>query len=289
MKKPFFGLILLALVVLLPGAVSAQTRQSVLGASTSSATLSLPPTTEGPGLFLPDSPFYFLDMLKQQVRLFFAFTPEEKVQTYMSIAGERMAEVRFELQKGNSTAAEVALQGLKDNTKAAATLIAQQKFAGNDMTTTAEIVNETIKRRQQDLDMLDTEATGGFKAEVDAADAALTDAKIQVEDSLPQALLQREIQYDMTRDVTRNLVETTRTAAQVSDEVSFLEQEASKTANLATISGKIQDEHAQDDLLKQALQSKVQSEVQEITEKAQTAAAAFATLQNTSATPKPTE
>lgn len=288
MRRAFLSLVLLTLPFVLPTTVSAHTLQQVLGTSTASAVLSIPPTTEGPGFLLPDSPFYFLDNIKQQIRLFFAFTPDDKAQTYMSIAGERMAELRYELQKGNLNAAEVALQGVKDNTTAAADVVAKAKFSGENTTQIAQTLNETIKRRQQVLDTLAMQATGGFKAEVTATDTGVTDAKMEIEDSLPGALLQREIQYDMNRDIALKLLVTKDAASQLTSELSLLQKEAIMMQ--ASSSAKV--EYGSTGLkgaIQTKLRDKLQSEVQEIMAKAQTAADEFSTLQNTSATPKPTK
>lgn len=292
MRRAFLSLVLLTLPFVLPTTVSAHTLQQVLGTSTVSAVLSIPPTTEGPGFLLPDSPFYFLDNIKQQIRLFFAFTPDDKAQTYMSIAGERMAELRFELQKGNLDAAEVALEGVKDNTKAAADVVAKAKFSGENTTQIAQTMNETMKRRQQVLDVLDMQATGGFKTEVTAADASVTDAKMKIEDSLPQTLLEREVQYDINRDIALNLLQTRDVASELTTELSLLQKEASTGANIqASKSGKMQQGESigLKDMAETKLRDKLQSEVQEIMAQAQAAADAFSTLQNTSATPRPIE
>src|ERR1035437_4242316 len=58
-----------AIVVLSSGIVFADHQQDVLGVA-SAPVLSIPPTSDGPGLILPDSPLFFLDQIKQEVRLF---------------------------------------------------------------------------------------------------------------------------------------------------------------------------------------------------------------------------
>src|SRR5258708_4914260 len=64
MRKSFIFCVLLFLIVS-QGSAFAQ-EQAVLGVETQPAVMpSIPPTSEGPGLLLPDSPFFFLDKLKQ--------------------------------------------------------------------------------------------------------------------------------------------------------------------------------------------------------------------------------
>lgn len=295
-KKIVISLVLLAFAFLSPTAY-AQMPQAVLGAT--SEQLIMPPTIEGPGFLLPDSPFYFLDTIKQQVRLFFAATPDAKAQVYTAIAGERLAEMRVELQKGNIDAAETALQGVKANSKAAAKTIADAKFAGQDMSETAQLVNETFKRRLQLLDTVNAQATGEMKAELDAANVAITDAKMQVEDSLPPTLLKAEVQYDMNRDIARNLINTQDSAELLATEIVVLQKEASEAAALSlsnrqqAVNAAIADQQnalSTEERLQQQkqadqklqLQGTFEQEVQTIIANAQKAATTYQTAQKSS-------
>src|SRR5205823_5131147 len=128
----------------------------VLGESTKPIIMS--PTAEGPGLILPDSPFYFLDKLKQNFRLLIAFGPARKASVYASIAGERFAEFRFELAKNNPSASDVALQGLRENTRKAASELAQAQFSGLNVDDLARKINTSIKEHQRALDNAENQA-----------------------------------------------------------------------------------------------------------------------------------
>src|SRR3989338_1846457 len=79
------------IVVLSSNSVSANHQEDVLGVA-SAETLSIPPTAEGPGLVLPDSPLFFLDRLKQEFRLILAFTPEQKAKIHSAEAALRLSD-----------------------------------------------------------------------------------------------------------------------------------------------------------------------------------------------------
>ncbi|HZW83424.1 MAG TPA: DUF5667 domain-containing protein, partial [Candidatus Deferrimicrobium sp.] len=49
---------------------------------------------------LPDSPFYFLDMLFEKVILIFTFSPEKKAQELLANANERLAEANIMTDEG---------------------------------------------------------------------------------------------------------------------------------------------------------------------------------------------
>ena len=104
------GFLSIALAFLVVKPTFAHHQQQVLGVATISAdtlqNLQIPSTSEGPGLILPDSPLFFLDQLKQEFRLFLVFTPEAKAKIHASIAGERMAELRFMVQKNSKRGIE---------------------------------------------------------------------------------------------------------------------------------------------------------------------------------------
>lgn len=202
--------------------------QDVLGLATSN--LSIPPTVEGPGFLLPDSPFYFLDGWKQQVRLFFAFGPEAKAIVYNSVAGERLAELRFMLLKHNAKGAEIALDGLRENSKNAAESLNQAHLMGQNVNETARTLNTSLKERLTTLDGLERQAKGEMQAAVHLVTATLVDAKSVVEDSLPVGDLAGEVQYDADRVVFQNLSVAQTTAEQLKTALNELQKQASDAA-----------------------------------------------------------
>ncbi|MCL4354000.1 DUF5667 domain-containing protein [Patescibacteria group bacterium] len=192
--------------------------------------IGIAPTIEGPGMVLPDSPFYFLDHVKQSVRLAFSFTPEDKAKVYSSIAGERMAELRFMLVKKNQSAAQSNLQGISDNFKNAADQIELAKMSGRDTSHLAKEINDNIKAKQAVLDELHAESQGEISDIVEATATGLSFAKAKVEESLNEADLQNEIKSDLLRQAELNIQDASESAGDLKEDLEDLQQEASLSA-----------------------------------------------------------
>ncbi|RJQ37277.1 hypothetical protein C4559_03850 [Candidatus Microgenomates bacterium] len=226
---PLLAFTLIALVLVQPVDAVSKRRARVLGASTSSS-IQMPATPEGPGLILPDSPLFFLDNLKQNTRLLFAITSEEKAKVHASIAGERLAELRFMLAKNNKEAIRTAIQGVSDNLVKAAENVAQMQFSGKDASLLAKEVNQEIKTKQDAMDILESKADGELKLQVAAAQESLMDAKVRVEDSLPAHELAKEIQEDLNREAQRDAIDASTSAQELRDDLEELTIEASSAA-----------------------------------------------------------
>lgn len=218
--------IFLSLFLLLFSASSAHAsmRQGVLGLTTDH--LSIPPTVEGPGFVLPDSPLYFLDTLKQNIRLFTAFTPSMKAKVYASIAGERLAELRFELAKNNTAAAETALNGVRENTKQAALSLDDARLSGENVENEAADINRQIKEHLLALDSLQVQATGEMKAAVAYTTQTMADAKAVVEDGMRKDLIVTEVQDDISREVAKKLLDTATSAEELKADLDELQKQA---------------------------------------------------------------
>lgn len=219
------------LVLSAPVVIYAHHRAKVLGESTSLPELSIQPTVEGPGLLLPDSPFFFLDQVKQSARTFLAFTPEAKAKVHTSVAGERMAELRFMLARNNRKGMEIALQGISDSFQAAAEDVAQAQLSGRNVSVLAKTINDDIKLKQKSLDSLEAKATGQVRKQVEAVSEALVEAKVQVEESLPEADIQNEIQYDLSRKASKEVREATNLAKELKGDLDELNKQVSEAAS----------------------------------------------------------
>lgn len=315
MKKIFTPVIFILLVAFF-GSLTVQSslaysRPQVLGLATTQ--IELPPTSEGPGYILPDSPFYFLDLIKQQVRILFAFTPLQKAQVYNSIAGERIAEFRFEVAKGNLDASLTALQGLRDNTRNAAKEMEQAKFAGDNVQPIAELLNRTIAEHQKILDVAEQETDGELKAEVGVAQTALSDAKGVAEEGLPTDELANAVQDDLVRDAARFATNTTDAATQLKISLDLLQQQATIAAkeNLAAREAALQqaiteknkaleaveqanlNQEKEKTNLSESLQAQAAAEAQEVVNKASSVAStvqsSLQVMQGATPTPIPSK
>ncbi|HZQ29817.1 MAG TPA: DUF5667 domain-containing protein [Patescibacteria group bacterium] len=228
MKKVFLILFLFFLISAKP--TFAGMAEDVLGVATTSALPQISPTIEGPGLILPDSPFFFLDQLKQSIRLAFAFSPEDKAKVNEQIAGERLAELRFMLAKNDARAASVALAGVSDNLLQASDQLAKAQFAGKNVTNLAEDLNSNIKLKQKALDQLESQAHGSLQLQVAQAQESIFESKAAVDDALPPDQMENEIKNDLERKITRQVATASSSAVLLQRNLDALQKEASDSA-----------------------------------------------------------
>jgi len=217
------------IVVLSSGPVSANHQADVLGVA-SAPTLSIPPTAEGPGLVLPDSPLFFIDQIKQELRLFLAFASEQKAKIHNTIAGERLAELQIMLAKDNIPGIRIALQGVSDNLRGAAEDLANAKLTGRNISLLAKEINDSIKDKQKALLFLEEQATGEIKAQVVAAKEALKIAKVSVEENLPTDLMINETIDDLNQQIGDNINRANLSATEINRAINILTKLASSTA-----------------------------------------------------------
>lgn len=234
MRKFFItGLIFLLSVsltsLIAASSVSAHHQEDVLGVE-SMPVLSIPPTSEGPGFLLPNSPIFFLDLLKQEVRLLLAITPEQKARVHNAVAGERLAELQLMLAKNHARGVRIALQGISDNLKAASQDIDDAKLTGRNIKLLAKEINDSIKEKQKSLSVLEKEATGEIKAQVMAAKESLKVSKIKAEDYLPPDLLVNEMEEDLRLELDDNISKAKVSATGINRAIDVLTRLASEAA-----------------------------------------------------------
>lgn len=183
----------------MPKGVVATHLQDVLGDTTTSINPQIPPTVGGPGLLLPDSPLFFLDQAKQEVRVALSFTPEARAKIYADVASERLAELRFMLAKNDKKAIRVALEGVYDNFQNAAEELDQAQLSGRSITDLSKQINDLIHEHQKALDSLESRATGLLKSQVAVAQKSLLISKVSIEEHLKAEDLAEEVRYDLGR------------------------------------------------------------------------------------------
>ncbi|MBI2195868.1 MAG: hypothetical protein HYU48_02385 [Candidatus Levybacteria bacterium] len=230
MRNKAFGISLfLVLFLVLPSSALAY-NTAVLGDATSSAVPSIAPTAEGPGLILPDSKLFFLDELKQKVRLFLAFRPEAKAKVHADVAGERLAELRIMLARNDPKGVRIALAGLSENLAGASDQIYQAQLSGRDIKALAKAINLSIRRQQDALDSLAEQATGDLKAQVNLAQTVAFRAKLRVADSLPADEQQNELLDDLTRRARQQVQQSSDNSASIQITLDELNKQTQKVA-----------------------------------------------------------
>jgi len=101
-----------------------------------------------PGL-VPSNPFYFFDTLGEKISLFFTFGAEKKAQKALSYAGEKLAEAKLLVEKGQSgTALKKALLRHKDYLATALKKAEQAKEQGKDVEELMTLISEATLKHQ---------------------------------------------------------------------------------------------------------------------------------------------
>lgn len=221
-------LLIIFFFLLSTNASFANSQKGVLGASDEN--LNIPPTVEGPGIFLPDSPFFFLDEIKQKVRLILAFTPEQKALVYSNIAGERMAELRFMIAKNNVPGIRLDLIESSDSFKKSAEELNFAKLSGKNVSVLAKEINDDIKQKVAVIDELQLQSSGEMKGQLRAASEGLMSAKIKIENDLNEADLENEVRDDVDRETNLDLRDASQLSANLKISIDELQKEASDAA-----------------------------------------------------------
>lgn len=181
--------------------------------------IEMPPTNGGPGFILPDSPLFFLDQLKQDVRVALSFSPEQRAKTYAQVANERLAELRIMLSRNDLKGARVALDGVYDNFELAANELENARFAGKVASTTAKEMANLMREHLRSLDAVEQQATGVLAKQIEVAQESILTSKKLVAKSLAPKDFAEEIRYDYYRGQTVVLGEKTVVPQQVIPDV----------------------------------------------------------------------
>jgi len=222
--------IVVSFLLLSPLPVFANSQQEVLGAEVKPSDISMPPTTEGPGLLLPDSPLFFLDRLKQNLRILFAFSPETKAKVYMQIAGERYAELRFMLARNNKEGIAIDLQGIQENVQDAADSLTQAQLSGKNVVLLAKNLNTYLREKQEVFNSLEDQAAGELKAQIHLTQITITYAKSNIENALPQDELANTLNDDLQQNINEKFYDIADSAKMLTQNLQALQQEASGAA-----------------------------------------------------------
>lgn len=142
---------LVALFVFASGTVFAQSSQTTLPSA---------------GL-TPESTFYFLDRLGENLRQFFTFNPEARAKLQIEFAGERIAEIKVIVEKKgvNAKGLTIAESLLQANVAYAAEIVSEEKTSGKDVTALAKTLNDEFDARDKLLEQTFKDAKAQLKAQ----------------------------------------------------------------------------------------------------------------------------
>lgn len=205
----------------------------VLGETTDPTQLDLPVITQGAGLFLPDSPFYFLDEAFQNLKLKLTLDPEKRARLGLQIAGERLAELKIMLSRNNPAGIDTALSQLKKADDLTSRNLNETKALGKDVSHLSQEINEAVKLHQQALEKLENQANGSLQLKFKATKEGLKETKNKIEDQLPEELLDQEIEHGLEQEIEDKVHDASESAKHLENQLKELEKESSKSARKA--------------------------------------------------------
>ena len=115
----------------------------------------------------PESSFYFLDRLGENLRQFFTFNPEAKAKLQIEFAGERIAEIKIMVEKKGVNAKGLAIAEalLQANVAYAAEIVSEEKISGKDVSALAKTLNDKFDARDKLLEQTFKDAKAQLKAQ----------------------------------------------------------------------------------------------------------------------------
>ena len=236
MKKFFISSIstLVALFVFTSGTVFAQETQ-----------VNLPSA----GL-TPESSFYFLDRLGENLRQFFTFNPEAKAKLQIEFAGERIAEIKVIVkEKGvNAKGLAIAESLLQANVAYAAEIVSEEKTSGKDVTTLAKTLNDEFDARDKLLEQTFKDAKEQLKAQRKEINTNLLAEARRIGDTAQIAVLEAQLK-------------------DIDGQIDTLGQKKDQLENsLQDEQNKIEDEMDEADQAKEEIEQKEEQETEEVDE-----------------------
>jgi len=106
-----------------------------------------------PGL-TPDSPFYFLEIIAEEIGTFFTFGDLKKAERYASLAEERLAEVKAVVEKGKPELAEKTLKRYEDQLEKSIARAEKAMLEGKDFDKVMEAMAKAGKTTSLHLEVL---------------------------------------------------------------------------------------------------------------------------------------
>lgn len=121
----------------------------------------------------PESPFYFLDQLFEQIQEVLTFSPESKAHLHITLAAERVAEIRVILEtKGvEAPGIETARQRLDNHLQGAADILVLEKAKGKDVSVLARELDGEIEISKAELEDAFEQEKKSLESEMEALKA----------------------------------------------------------------------------------------------------------------------
>jgi len=198
----------------------------------------------------PESSFYFLDRLGENLRQFFTFNPEAKAKLQIEFAGERIAEIKVIVEKKgvNAKGLAIAESLLQANVAYAAEIVSEEKVSGKDVSALAKTLNDEFDARDKLLEQTFKDAKAQLKVQRKEIKTKLLAEARRVGDTAQIAVLEAQL-----NDIDGQIDALGKKKDQLEDSLQN-EQE------------KIEDEMSEDDQKEEELEQKEEQEAEEAEE-----------------------
>jgi len=201
----------------------------------------------------PESSFYFLDRLGENLRQFFTFNPEAKAKLQIEFAGERIAEIKIIVEKKgvNTKGIAIAESLLRTNVAYAAEIVSEEKTTGKDVTALAKTLNDEFDARDKLLKQTFKDARAQLKAQRKEINTNLLAEARRVRDTEQIAVLEAQLN-------------------DIDEQIDALGQKKDQLENsLQNEQEKIEDEMSENDQKEEELEQKEEQELEEAEEVAE--------------------
>ena len=143
----------------------------------------------------PESSFYFLDRLGENLRQFFTFNPEAKAKLQIEFAGERIAEIKIIIEEKGANAKGLAIAEslLQANVAYAAEIMNEEKVSGKDVSALAKTLNDEFDARDKLLEQTFKDAKAQLKAQRKEIKTNLLKEARRVGDTAQIAILEGQL------------------------------------------------------------------------------------------------
>ena len=219
MGRGLFTIALVFILLILSPSVVIARHGRVLGDATDSSNVDLL-VNQGPGLLLPSSPLYFLDLWRDSFSLMLAsFDQEAKARLHLKIAGERITEVKLMLEGKDvdSRGLDIALANIAENVEGAALSLNALKNRGQNVERLAVELDQIIDTQQSSLRIIAKAHGDKFKLKIKAVEEEIEEDEVEIEDELPEDEFGKEVADELEEEIEDEREEASRSLEKVKD------------------------------------------------------------------------
>jgi len=227
----------------------------------------------------PESSFYFLDRLGENLRQFFTFNPEAKAKLQIEFAGERIAEIKVIVEKKgvNAKGLAIAESLLQANVAYATEIVSEEKVSDKDLSALAKTLNDEFDARDKLLEQTFKDAKAQLKAQRKEIKTKLLAEARRVGDTAQIAVLEAQLndidgqidalgkKKDQLEDSLQNEQEKIEDEMSEDDQKEELEQKEEQEAEEAEEAVEAEEPEEADELeeVEEAKEAAEQSEAEE--------------------------